>query len=152
MSAEGDVSEAEISQVDAPGKAEMLVGGRRFVVGCAPGQEDRLKELGRRFDARVQELIDAMGDLGAERLFLMASLTLMDEAEAQGPALDAGAGARAVEAARAEALAVGRVEGETEAAKAAGEKLAALERRAAAALADAATRVSALARRIEDFE
>jgi len=148
MSADGSASDMHDGQVDAPGKADMTIGGRRFVVGCAPGQEERLKELGRRFDARVQELMEAMGDLGAERLFLMASLTLMDETEGgasqTAAAPDPEAGKRIAEAAREAALA--------EAAKSSGERIAALERRAAAALSDAASRIALLAGRIEDFE
>ena len=151
MSADGAASDGQAGQIDAPGKAEMTIGGRRFVVGCAPGQEDRLKELGRRFDARVQELVEAMGDLGAERLFLMASLTLMDEAEGRAypapaapAASDPQAEKRIAEAIRQEALA--------EAHRATAEQLAAIERRAADALAEAARRIATLSARIEDFE
>lgn len=151
MSADGAASDGHASQIDAPGRAEMTVGGRRFVVGCAPGQEDRLKELGRRFDARVQELLEAMGDLGAERLFLMASLTLMDEAEGRSSdppvaaaAPDPEAERRIAETARLEALA--------EARRNTDEMLAAIERRAADALADAARRITLLSARIEDFD
>jgi cell division protein ZapA len=53
-------------------KAELIVADKRYALSCAPGQEARLEELGARFDARVSELKEALGDIGAERLFLAA--------------------------------------------------------------------------------
>ena len=60
-------------------KAEITVGGKRYSLSCAPGQEARLEELGARFDQRVMELTEALGDLGAERLFLAAGISILDE-------------------------------------------------------------------------
>ena len=64
-------------------KAELQIAGKRYALSCAPGQEGRLEELGARFDQRVKELIEALGDLGAERLFLAAGLSILDELDAQ---------------------------------------------------------------------
>jgi cell division protein ZapA len=104
-------------------KAELIVADRRYSLSCAPGQEARLEELGARFDARVADLREALGDIGPERLFLAAGLSLIDELDAQGVA----AGTKALD-----------------------ERIAGLERRAATALAEAAARIEALGRRVDE--
>jgi cell division protein ZapA len=63
-------------------QTELIIAGRRYVLNCAPGQEARLQELGRRFDARVNELSRVLGELGPERLFLAAGLSILDDADA----------------------------------------------------------------------
>jgi cell division protein ZapA len=104
-------------------KAELTVADKRYALSCAPGQEARLEELGARFDARVTELKEALGDIGAERLFLAAGLSLIDELDALG------------------------VEKGT---KGLDDRIAGLERRAATALAEAAARIEALGRRVDE--
>ena len=54
------------------------VNGRPYAVGCADGQEERVRELARLFDARVRQLAGDVGQVGDLRLFLMAGLTLAD--------------------------------------------------------------------------
>lgn len=107
----------------APAKAELLIAGKRYALSCAPGQEARLEELGARFDARVQELIEALGDLGPERLFLAAGLSLLDELDA-------------------EAAATGT--------KALDDRIAGLERRAATVLNEAVARIEAISKRVDE--
>ena len=104
-------------------KAELEIDGRRYVLTCNPGQEARLEELGARFDARVRELAEALGDLGTERLFLAAGLSLLDELDAQGAAN----GMRALD-----------------------ERIQGLERRAATVLSEAAARIEAISRRVDE--
>jgi len=104
-------------------KAELLIGGKRYVLSCAPGQEARLEELGARFDQRVKELTEALGDLGAERLFLAAGLSLIDELDAQA----SGNGTKALD-----------------------DRIRGLEQRAATMLADAAARIEAISRRVDE--
>jgi cell division protein ZapA len=104
-------------------KAELLIAGKRYALSCAPGQEARLEELGARFDQRVLELTDALGDLGAERLFLAAGLSLLDELDAQA------VGFRA---------------------KAMDDRIRNLENRAATLLTDAAARIQMLSRRVDE--
>lgn len=62
-------------------KAEITINGKRYVVSCEEGQETRLQTLGERLDARVQEMSSALGDIGAERLFLATAISLLDELE-----------------------------------------------------------------------
>jgi cell division protein ZapA len=57
----------------------LSVNGRRYNLGCDNGEEERLERLGQRLDARVQALANQFGQIGDQRLLLMASITLMDE-------------------------------------------------------------------------
>lgn len=103
-------------------KAELTIAGKRYILGCAPGQEARLEELGVRFDQRVGELTEALGDIGPERLFLAAGLSLIDELDA--------------------------VSRETGAADL-DSRIRTLEGRAARALSEAAARIEALSQRVD---
>ncbi len=104
-------------------KADLLIGGKRYALSCAPGQEARLEELGARFDQRVRELTEALGDIGDERLFLAAGISLLDELDAQ--AVDTGAAAL-------------------------DDRIRTLENRAATLLTDAAARIEMLSRRVDE--
>ncbi|MCR9268841.1 MAG: cell division protein ZapA [Henriciella sp.] len=98
-------------------KADIKIRDRNYSVACAPGQEERLVALSRQLDARVQDISRAVGNIGDDRLLLIASLALLDELDASH---------------RAQAAAAGPdIE------------------RAAQALNDTATRIEALAARIE---
>lgn len=104
-------------------KAELMINGRKYALACAPEQEARLQELGAQFDRRVQELVGAFGDIGPERLFLAAGLSLLDELEA----VDAAAGGKVLDA---------RIEN--------------LECKAASVLMEAASRIEAISRRVDE--
>ena len=104
-------------------KAELVIAGKRYALSCAPGQEARLEELGARFDQRVKELTEALGDLGAERLFLAAGLSLIDELDAQA----SGNGTKALD-----------------------DRIRGLEQRAATMLTEAAARIEAISRRVDE--
>jgi cell division protein ZapA len=104
-------------------KAELVIAGKRYALTCAPGQEARLEELGARFDQRVKELTEALGDLGAERLFLAAGLSLIDELDAQAS---------------------------TNGTKALDDRIRGLEQRAATMLTEAAARIEAISRRVDE--
>jgi cell division protein ZapA len=104
-------------------KAELTIAGKRYALSCAPGQEARLEELGARFDQRVRELTEALGELGTERLFLAAGISLLDEMDAQ---------------------AVGTVAADMD------DRIRTLENRAATLLTDAAARIEMLSRRVDE--
>lgn len=98
-------------------KADITVRGRAYSVACAPGQEVRLVALSKQLDRRVEQIHEAVGNIGDDRLLLLASLALLDELDA---------------ARRGQAAVTGPdVE------------------RAAQTLEDAATRIDALAAKIE---
>jgi cell division protein ZapA len=55
------------------------INGRPYAVGCADGQEERVKTLARHFDRNVRSVANDVGHVGDLRLFLMAALVLADE-------------------------------------------------------------------------
>ncbi len=55
------------------------INGRPYAVGCADGQEERVRILARQFDSHVRQVAGDVGHVGDLRLFLMAALILADE-------------------------------------------------------------------------
>ena len=55
------------------------INGRPYAVGCADGQEDRVRALAGQFDGHVRQVAGEVGHVGDLRLFLMAGLLLADE-------------------------------------------------------------------------
>ena len=55
------------------------INGRPYAVGCADGQEERVRILARQFDNHVRQVSNDVGHVGDIRLFLMAALVLADE-------------------------------------------------------------------------
>lgn len=55
------------------------VNGRSYSVGCADGQEERVRILAKQFDTQVRAVADDVGQVGDLRLFLMAALLLADQ-------------------------------------------------------------------------
>jgi cell division protein ZapA len=55
------------------------INGRPYAVGCADGQEERVRILSKQFDAHVRQVAGEVGHVGDLRLFLMAALMLADE-------------------------------------------------------------------------
>ena len=87
------------------------INGRPYAVGCADGQEERVRILARQFDAHVRQVGRDVGNVGDIRLFLMAALVLADELQearlaqpGTGPAVVGAPTVDGVEAGVAEAL------------------------------------------------
>jgi cell division protein ZapA len=55
------------------------INGRPYAVGCADGQEERVRTLAGEFDSHVRQVAGEVGHVGDIRLFLMAGLLLADE-------------------------------------------------------------------------
>ena len=55
------------------------INGRPYAVGCADGQEERVRILAKQFDGQVRQVASEVGQVGDIRLFLMAALLLADE-------------------------------------------------------------------------
>ena len=55
------------------------INGRSYAVGCADGQEERVRILAKQFDGHVRQVSGEVGHVGELRLFLMAGLMLADE-------------------------------------------------------------------------
>lgn len=66
-------------------KAEIEIRGKTFSIACAEGQEERLEALGQKLNARLQELADTIGDVGETRLLVAAGMSLIDELESARP-------------------------------------------------------------------
>jgi cell division protein ZapA len=65
------------------------INGRQYGVGCEDGQEDHIGRLARHFDNHVKTLVQSVGQIGEQRLFLMAALLLADETHELKLKLDA---------------------------------------------------------------
>ncbi len=57
----------------------VLINGHEYDVACGEGQERRTSELANYVDRKVKELVGQLGNLGDQRLLLLASLHLVDE-------------------------------------------------------------------------
>ncbi|MDR3528859.1 MAG: cell division protein ZapA [Rhizomicrobium sp.] len=60
----------------------VMVNNRAYTIACDDGEEEHLKALGSDVDAKVRELLGAVGQVGEQRLILMAALLLADEVHA----------------------------------------------------------------------
>lgn len=63
------------------GQVTVKVNNIAYQVGCDDGEEDHVLYLAEFIDSRVQELAQAMGQVGEERLLLMASLLIAEDLE-----------------------------------------------------------------------
>ncbi len=78
-------------------QVSVSIGGRAYRLACNPGEEPHLETLARRVDEQIREMRASFGEIGDQRLTVMAALKIADElAEARAQA-DA-AGHRAEEA------------------------------------------------------
>jgi cell division protein ZapA len=57
----------------------VMVNGRAYTIACDDGEEDHLKELAAHVDAKVRELLESVGQVGDQRLLLMAAVLITDE-------------------------------------------------------------------------
>lgn len=73
--------------------------GRSYTIGCADGEEDRLRGLAAELDRRTAALVGDVGQVGDARLLVMLGLLLLDEIEEAR-----GAGRRAADDAAAAVL------------------------------------------------
>jgi len=66
----------------------VVVNGRNYSIACNDGEEERLKKLAAIVDDKLQELTRTVGQIGDQRLMLMAALLLADEFYSQQAKLD----------------------------------------------------------------
>jgi cell division protein ZapA len=63
------------------------IGGRAYRLACNPGEEPHLETLARRVDEQIREMRASFGEIGDQRLTVMAALKIADEvAEARAQA------------------------------------------------------------------
>ena len=65
----------------------LTINRRAYKVACEDGQEDHLRSLGGLVEERVRALVDSMGQIGDQRLLVMASLLFADDAKGAREAL-----------------------------------------------------------------
>lgn len=68
----------------------VTMNGRAYRMACGDGEEARLAELAGHVEAKVNNVIEQFGQVGEERLFLMAALLVADELFEARARLDAG--------------------------------------------------------------
>jgi cell division protein ZapA len=62
----------------------VTIAGRTYRMACDDGEEAHLEHLAREFDGRIQGLRSSFGEIGDQRIIVMAALSVADElAEAQ---------------------------------------------------------------------
>jgi cell division protein ZapA len=57
----------------------VMVNGRAYTIACDDGEEDHLRELAAHVDSKVKELLTSVGQVGDQRLLLMAAVLITDE-------------------------------------------------------------------------
>ncbi|MBF9234813.1 cell division protein ZapA [Microvirga alba] len=55
------------------------IAGRAYRIACAEGEEQHLEGLAASFDAKIEDMRAAVGEIGDMRLHVMAAITLADE-------------------------------------------------------------------------
>jgi len=60
-------------------QVEVTINNRAYRIACDDGQEQHLSRLAEYVDQRLQELVDSVGQVGDDRLLVMASLLVADE-------------------------------------------------------------------------
>jgi cell division protein ZapA len=59
-------------------QVNITVNGRVYRMACEDGEEEHVTELGARFDKAIDELRGALGEIGDQRLMVMAGILMTD--------------------------------------------------------------------------
>ena len=59
-------------------QVNITVNGRIYRMACEDGEEDHVTELGQRFDEAINELRAVLGEIGDQRLMVMAGILMTD--------------------------------------------------------------------------
>jgi cell division protein ZapA len=57
----------------------VTIGGRSYRLACNEGEEPHLEGLARQIDGKIAEIRTQVGEIGDQRLVVMAALTIADE-------------------------------------------------------------------------
>lgn len=60
-------------------QVSVSIAGRVYRMACEDGQEPHLEELARGFDAKIGEMRVAFGEIGDQRLTVMAAIAIADD-------------------------------------------------------------------------
>ncbi|WP_292528211.1 cell division protein ZapA [Methylocystis sp.] len=70
----------------------VVIAGRTYRMSCEDGEEQRIEELARYLEGKIESMRENFGEIGEQRIIVMAALAMADETT------DACAKARAMEA------------------------------------------------------
>jgi cell division protein ZapA len=68
-------------------QAVVTIAGRTYRMNCDEGEEPHIEQLALQVDSKIAELRGAFGEIGDQRIVVMAALTLADELFATGKKL-----------------------------------------------------------------
>lgn len=57
----------------------VTIAGRSYRMACSDGEEEHLQKLAADVDGRIASLRDSFGEIGDQRLTVMAAITIADE-------------------------------------------------------------------------
>jgi cell division protein ZapA len=60
-------------------QVNVTINNRQYRMGCEDGQEEHVTQLANDIDTRIEQLREAHGEIGDQRLTVMAALTVADE-------------------------------------------------------------------------
>lgn len=60
-------------------QVSVTIAGRVYRMACEDGQEPHLEELARGFDSKIAEMRNSFGEIGDQRLAVMAALAIADD-------------------------------------------------------------------------
>jgi cell division protein ZapA len=60
-------------------QVNVSIGGRSYRLACNEGEEPHLESLAREVDAKFEAMHKAFGEIGDQRLIVMAALSIADE-------------------------------------------------------------------------
>lgn len=60
-------------------QAVVTIAGRTYRMNCDEGEEAHIEELARLVDSKIDELRGAFGEIGDQRITVMAALTIADD-------------------------------------------------------------------------
>lgn len=60
-------------------QVSVTIAGRAYRMACEDGQEPHLEALARHLDQRIGEMRTAFGEIGDQRLIVMAAIAIADE-------------------------------------------------------------------------
>jgi cell division protein ZapA len=60
-------------------QVNVTINGRHYRMGCEDGQEEHVVKLAQEIDDRIEQLRGAHGEIGDQRLTVMAAMTVADE-------------------------------------------------------------------------
>jgi cell division protein ZapA len=82
-------------------QVNVRISGKTYRMACDDGEEDRLAELAERLNRAIEQLRERFGEIGDQRLTVMAAITLADQqAEAERQLGEARAAIAGLEATR----------------------------------------------------